>query len=41
MDRDWNEGAAKAQLITIFDSLPGKDPLAQKGRRRLSSMIFA
>ncbi|MDQ1900874.1 thioredoxin [Paracoccus sp. WLY502] len=40
-DRDWNEGAAKAQLFTIFDSLKPNDPLVQKGRRRLSSMIFA
>ena len=40
-DRDWNEGAAKAQLLTIFDSLKPNDPLAQKGRRRLSSLIFA
>ncbi|WP_405402173.1 tetratricopeptide repeat protein [Paracoccus sp. Ld10] len=40
-DRDWNEGAAKAQLITIFDSLKPTDPIGQKGRRRLSSMIFA
>ena len=40
-DRDWHEGAAKAQLITIFDALPPTDPLAQKGRRRLSSLIFA
>ena len=40
-DRDWNEGAAKAQLLTIFDSLKPNDPLVQKGRRRLSSMIFA
>lgn len=40
-DRDWNEGAAKAQLITIFDSLKPTDPIAQKGRRRLSSLIFA
>jgi putative thioredoxin len=40
-DRDWNDGAAKAQLITIFDSLKANDPIAQKGRRRLSSMIFA
>lgn len=38
---DWNEGAAKAQLIKIFDSLGPKDPLAIRGRRRLSSMIFA
>ncbi|MCF3974189.1 thioredoxin [Paracoccus sp. EGI L200073] len=40
-DREWNEGAAKAQLLTIFDSLKPTDPLGQKGRRRLSSMIFA
>ncbi|WP_375260630.1 thioredoxin [Palleronia sp.] len=40
-DREWNEGAARAQLITIFDALPAKDPVALKGRRRLSSMIFA
>lgn len=40
-DRDWNEGAAKAQLFTIFDALKPNDPLAQKGRRRLSSMIFS
>ncbi|MFN3614538.1 MAG: tetratricopeptide repeat protein, partial [Rubrimonas sp.] len=40
-DREWNEGAARAQLIKIFDSLGPKDPLAAKGRRRLSSMIFA
>ncbi|SEH98138.1 thioredoxin [Paracoccus alkenifer] len=40
-DRDWNDGAAKAQLFTIFDALKPTDPLAQKGRRRLSSLIFA
>lgn len=40
-DRDWNEGAAKAQLLTIFDSRKPNDPLVQKGRRRLSSLIFA
>lgn len=40
-DREWNDGAAKAQLFTIFDALSPKDPLVAKGRRRLSSMIFA
>lgn len=39
-DRDWNAGAAKTQLLTIFDSLSPKDPIALAGRRRLSSMIF-
>ncbi|WBU64048.1 thioredoxin [Paracoccus aerodenitrificans] len=40
-DREWNDGAAKAQLITIFDALKPTDPIAQKGRRKLSSLIFA
>jgi putative thioredoxin len=40
-DREWNGGAAKAQLFTIFDALPAKDPIVLTGRRRLSSMIFA
>ena len=40
-DREWNDGAAKAQLFTIFEALKPNDPIAQKGRRRLSSMIFA
>jgi len=40
-DREWNDGAAKTQLFTIFDALQPTDPLAQKGRRRLSSIIFA
>ena len=40
-DREWNEGAAKAQLFTIFEALKPNDPIVQKGRRRLSSMIFA
>ncbi len=40
-DRDWNDGAAKTQLFTIFDALKPNDPLVAKGRRKLSSMIFA
>ena len=40
-DRDWNDGAAKAQLFKVFDALKPNDPLVVKGRRRLSSMIFA
>ncbi|TCP61604.1 thioredoxin [Rhodovulum bhavnagarense] len=40
-DRDWNEGAAKDQLFTIFDALKPQDPIVLKGRRKLSSMIFA
>jgi len=40
-DREWNEGAARTQLFTIFDAAGPKDPIVLKGRRRLSSMIFA
>jgi len=40
-DREWNDGAAKTQLFKLFDSFGPKDPLTLKGRRRLSSMIFA
>ena len=40
-DREWNDGAAKTQLFTIFDALQPNDPVVLNGRRRLSSMIFA
>ena len=40
-DRDWNEGAAKVQLLNIFDALPDNDVIALNGRRKLSSLIFA
>jgi len=40
-DREWNDGAAKAQLFTIFDALAANDPVALAGRRKLSSLMFA
>lgn len=40
-EADWNDGAAKQQLFTIFDALKPEDPVALKGRRKLSSMLFA
>lgn len=40
-DREWNDGAAKAQLFTIFDALKPEDEIVLNGRRKLSSMIFA
>ncbi len=40
-DREWNNGAAKTQLFIIFDALKPQDPVVLRGRRRLSSMIFA
>lgn len=40
-DREWNDGAARTQLFTIFDALKPQDPLALRGRRKLSSMIYS
>ena len=40
-DREWHDGAAKTQLMKIFDALKPTDPVVLKGRRKLSSMIFA
>jgi putative thioredoxin len=41
LDREWNDGAAKTQLFTIFDALQPNDPVVLNGRRKLSSLIFA
>ena len=40
-DREWNDGAAKTQLFTVFDALAPNDPVVLNGRRKLSSLIFA
>ncbi|MGI3209686.1 tetratricopeptide repeat protein [Roseovarius tibetensis] len=40
-DREWNDGAAKTQLLTIFEALKPNDPVLLNGRRRLGSMMFA
>ncbi len=39
-DREWNDGAAKAQLLKILDALGPTSEIAQKGRRKLASMIL-
>ena len=41
LDAEWNDGAARTQLFTIFDALKPNDPIALNGRRKLSSIIFA
>jgi putative thioredoxin len=40
-DRTWNEGAARKQLVELFDAWGPKDPLTKDGRRRLASLLFA
>ena len=40
-DRDWNEQAARKQLLTIFEAAGPTSEIARDGRRRLSSILFA
>ena len=40
-DRDWNEGAAKAHLLKLFEAAGPSDPFTLKYRRRLSSVLFS
>jgi putative thioredoxin len=39
-EKDWNEGSARKQLLTIFEALGFSHPLAQSGRRKLSAILF-
>lgn len=40
-DRNWNEQAARKQLVQLFDAWGPKDPATQDGRRKLSSLLFS
>ena len=40
-DRNWNEQAARKQLVQLFEAWGFKDPAAVEGRRRLSSLLFS
>ena len=39
-DREWNEGAAKARLLQIFEATGLEDPWVAATRRRLSTVLF-
>jgi putative thioredoxin len=39
-DREWNDGAAKAQLLKVFDVVGLMDPWVKEQRRRLSAVLF-
>ena len=39
-DREWNEGAAKAQLLKLFDVVGVMDPWVAAQRRKLSAVLF-
>jgi putative thioredoxin len=40
-DREWNEQAARKQLVKLFEAMGPTDPLTLSGRRRLSSLMFS
>ncbi|MEW9854638.1 tetratricopeptide repeat protein [Novosphingobium sp. M1R2S20] len=39
-DRDWNEGAAKAKLLQMFEAIGLEDPWVAATRRKLSTILF-
>ena len=39
-DAEWNEGAAKAKLLQIFEAVGLEDPWVVETRRRLSRLLF-
>ncbi len=40
-DREWNEQAARKQLVKFFEAQGPTDPLTVTSRRRLSSILFS
>ena len=40
-DREWNEQAARKQLVKFFEAMGPTDPLTLSSRRRLSALMFA
>jgi putative thioredoxin len=40
-DRNWNEEAARKQLVEFFDAYGPKDEVTLSARRRLSSILFS
>jgi putative thioredoxin len=40
-DREWNDQAARKQLLTVFEAAGPASELAKQGRRRLSAILFS
>ena len=40
-NQTWNEEAAKAQLLKIFEALGHADPVTVEGRRKMSAVLFS
>ncbi len=41
IDREWNEEAARKELLTLFQAMGNSDPVTLSARRRLSSILFS
>ena len=39
--QNWNDEAARTQLLKIFDALGHADPITVEGRRKLSAVLFS
>jgi putative thioredoxin len=40
-DREWQDQAARKQLIKFFEALGPKHPATIEGRRKLSAVLFS
>jgi putative thioredoxin len=40
-DREWNDQAARKQLLTVFEAAGQASEVAKQGRRRLSAILFS
>jgi putative thioredoxin len=40
-DRNWNEGAARLQLLKFFEAWGAEEPVVGTARRRLSAILFS
>jgi putative thioredoxin len=40
-NRDWNEGAARTQLLKVFEAAGLASDVAKQGRRKLSAILFS
>ena len=40
-DREWNEAAARKQLLIVFEAAGQMSEVAKQGRRKLSSILFS
>lgn len=41
IDREWSDGAARKELLKLFEAIGHADPLTLTARRKLSSILFS